>query len=91
MVTENENSGSDTNENDVNEFEADDNENMDTEPTEKRNSKPPKKGIIYLSTIPPYMNVTQIREYFDKFGKVDRVYLQLGSKSKNFCDLHSFN
>lgn len=36
-----------------------------------------KKGIIYLSTIPPYMNVTRIREYFSEFGTVGRVFLQL--------------
>ncbi|XP_011269836.1 activator of basal transcription 1 isoform X2 [Camponotus floridanus] len=36
-----------------------------------------KRGIIYLSTIPKYMNVTMIREIFSGYGKVDRVYLQL--------------
>lgn len=55
-----------------------------TEPKEKGNSKPPKKGIIYLSTIPPYMDVTRIREYFEEFGKVCRVYLQLGDQSNFF-------
>lgn len=39
-----------------------------------------KKGIIYLSTIPPYMNVTQIREYFGQFGDIGRVFLQLADK-----------
>lgn len=39
--------------------------------------KEPKRGIIYLSSIPPYMNVTQIREYFGQFGTLGRVYLQL--------------
>lgn len=48
----------------------------------KRRNKLPKKGIIYLSTIPPYMDVTRIREYFEEFGKVGRVYLQLGDQSK---------
>ncbi|XP_014485729.1 PREDICTED: activator of basal transcription 1-like [Dinoponera quadriceps] len=36
-----------------------------------------KKGIIYLSTIPKFMNVTKIREIFSEYGKIDRVYLQL--------------
>lgn len=36
-----------------------------------------KKGIIYLSTIPKFMNVTMIRQIFSEYGKVDRVYLQL--------------
>lgn len=39
--------------------------------------KAPKRGIIYLSCIPPYMNVTKIREFFNEFGTVGRVYLQL--------------
>jgi len=34
-------------------------------------------GIIYLSSIPPYMNVTRIREVFGKYGTIGRVYLQL--------------
>ena len=49
------------------------------EPTKinKITKKPPKRGIIYLSTIPPYMNVTKIREVFGEYGKIGRVYLQL--------------
>lgn len=35
-----------------------------------------KPGIVYLSTIPPNMNVSKVRDYFAKFGKIDRVYLQ---------------
>ncbi|KAJ8920605.1 hypothetical protein NQ315_004744 [Exocentrus adspersus] len=42
--------------------------------------KPPKHGIIYLSSIPPYMNVSRIREIFGEFGTVGRVYLQLADK-----------
>lgn len=60
------------------------NEVLTIETTEKRNSKPPKKGIIYLSTIPPYMDVSRIREYFGEFGTVCRLYLQLGNQSKSF-------
>lgn len=43
----------------------------------KKSAKKNKRGIIYLSTIPKYMNVTLIREIFSVYGKVDRVYLQL--------------
>lgn len=44
-----------------------------------------KKGIIYLSTIPPFMNVTQIIEIMSQFGKVGRVFLQPStSKLGNF-------
>lgn len=45
--------------------------------TSSQKKKAPKRGIIYLSTIPPYMNVTQIREYFGEYGTVGRVFLQL--------------
>lgn len=83
MVSENENIESEEEKSENNETEVDDDEQNKGKPSEeKSSSKPPKKGIIYLSTIPPYMNVTQIREYFDKFGNVDRIYLQLGDKGK---------
>ncbi|KYN28719.1 PREDICTED: activator of basal transcription 1-like [Trachymyrmex cornetzi] len=42
-----------------------------------KNGKSVKRGIIYLSTIPKYMNITMIREMFSAYGKVGRVYLQL--------------
>lgn len=45
--------------------------------------KTKKRGIIYLSTIPPYMNVTKVREIFSQFGEVGRIYLQ-PSASKYF-------
>lgn len=38
--------------------------------------KPRKRGIIYLSTIPPHMNVAKIREIFSQYGEVKRIYLQ---------------
>lgn len=36
-----------------------------------------KPGIVYLSNIPKYMNITKIRELFSIYGKVGRIYLQL--------------
>lgn len=45
--------------------------------TSKKLKKSPKRGIIYLSTLPPYLNVSQIREIFSQYGIVGRVYLQL--------------
>ncbi|CAH0405605.1 unnamed protein product [Chilo suppressalis] len=39
-----------------------------------------KRGIIYLSTIPPYMNVAKVRETFSQYGEVGRIYLQLNKK-----------
>lgn len=35
-----------------------------------------KRGIVYLSTIPDYMNVAKIRETFSEFGDVGRIFLQ---------------
>ncbi|CAG4950416.1 unnamed protein product [Parnassius apollo] len=39
-----------------------------------------KRGIVYLSTIPPYMNVAKIREIFSQYGEVGRIYLQPSTK-----------
>ncbi|OAD52252.1 Activator of basal transcription 1 [Eufriesea mexicana] len=44
----------------------------DTSKVKKR-----KRGIVYLSSIPKYMNITKIRELFSIYGKVGRIYLQL--------------
>ncbi|KAI4491293.1 hypothetical protein M0802_010226 [Mischocyttarus mexicanus] len=52
--------------------------------TEKEKSvKKKKSGIIYLSTIPKYMNVITIREMFSTYGKVGRVYLQLAKNPES--------
>ncbi|XP_053978816.1 activator of basal transcription 1-like [Hylaeus volcanicus] len=40
-------------------------------------TKTRKRGIIYLSNIPKYMNITKIRELLSEYGKIGRVYLQL--------------
>merc|ERR1719502_17433 len=34
-----------------------------------------KRGVVYLSRIPPFMKPLKIRQYFSQFGKIDRVYL----------------
>ena len=34
-----------------------------------------EKGIIYLSSIPPYMGYKKIRKIFSEFGELDNVYL----------------
>lgn len=59
--------------------------NFDIEEQERsapNTKKQPKRGIIYLSSLPPYMNVSQIREVFSEYGKIGRVYLQLDDKGK---------
>jgi len=35
-----------------------------------------KKGIVYLSSIPKYMNVTKLRELLGEYGDIGRVFLQ---------------
>ncbi|XP_063605645.1 activator of basal transcription 1-like [Penaeus indicus] len=50
----------------------------DTQPATKRR----KPGIIYLSIIPPNMNVADVRDYFSNFGEVDRMFLQAGNEEK---------
>ena len=40
-------------------------------------SKKYKKGIIFLSYIPPGMNVKMIKEYFEEFGEVNNIYFEL--------------
>ncbi|XP_043791184.1 activator of basal transcription 1-like [Apis laboriosa] len=36
-----------------------------------------KRGIVYLSNIPKYMNISKIRELFSIYGEVGRIYFQL--------------
>ncbi|KAG7169905.1 activator of basal transcription 1-like [Homarus americanus] len=48
----------------------------------EKSVKKRKPGIVYLSTIPPNMNVTKIREYFGKFGELDRVFLQAAENDR---------
>lgn len=48
--------------------------------TEKKIKKSPKPGIIYLSKIPPKMNVKRVRDYFTQFGDLNRSFLQPDSK-----------
>jgi len=45
----------------------------------KIKTKETKAGIIYLSTVPPGMNIRQIRDYLSEFGEVNRSFLQADS------------
>ncbi|KAK3576096.1 hypothetical protein CHS0354_032220 [Potamilus streckersoni] len=47
----------------------------------KKRKKQIEPGIIYLSRIPPYMNVKHIRDIFARFGEVGRVFLQPDDKA----------
>jgi ESF2/ABP1 family protein len=70
-------------------------ESPSTSEKEKTAVKPKvsKPGIIYLSKIPPKMNVTHIREFFSQFGEIHRSFLQpdktktrKGKKNQTFTE-----
>ncbi|XP_046427544.1 activator of basal transcription 1-like [Neodiprion fabricii] len=73
----------DENDSDKHEIESEGNDNDENSVTSEVKhesiSKPrrkKKRGIIYLSTIPKFMNVTKVREIFSEYGEIGRVYLQ---------------
>ncbi|GAV05321.1 hypothetical protein RvY_15473 [Ramazzottius varieornatus] len=39
-------------------------------------SRVKKSGVVYLSTIPPGMNVAKLREIMSEYGKIGRLYLE---------------
>lgn len=43
---------------------------------DEKKKKKRKPGIVYLSTLPPFMNVTKIKDIFNCYGEVGRVFLQ---------------
>lgn len=43
--------------------------------------KKKKRGIIYISSIPKYMNVTILREMLSQYAKIGRIFLQPGKLS----------
>jgi RNA recognition motif-containing protein len=52
---------------------------MKPESSNKKIVKLPKKkkqGIIYVSSLPKNLNVAMIREMFEKYGEVKRIFLQ---------------
>lgn len=50
---------------------------------EMKSVKKKKSGIIYLSSIPKYMNIITVREMFSTYGKIGRVYLQLAENPES--------
>ena len=49
---------------------------LSKEKLEKYQQKQRKRGIIYISRIPPGMTPAKVRHIFSQFGEVDRMYLQ---------------
>ena len=48
----------------------------------RKNSKH-KTGVIYLSSIPPYMKPAKMRQILSRFGEVDRLFLKRESDDKH--------
>ncbi|KAF8818517.1 putative pre-rRna-processing protein [Cardiosporidium cionae] len=34
-----------------------------------------KRGVIYITSIPPYMGISKLRHYMEQFGDIGRIYL----------------
>jgi ESF2/ABP1 family protein len=34
-----------------------------------------KRGVVYLSRVPPNMNPSHVRQMFSRYGEVQRIYL----------------
>lgn len=49
--------------------------------TSEQSGKKKKRGIIYISSIPKFMNVTILRELLSQYAKLGRVFLQPGKLS----------
>lgn len=76
-ISDNEEQSEEENEMEVEDDDSEDTK-MDIKPLSKSQPvKKKKRGIIYLSSIPKYMNVIKVREIFAQYGEIGRVYLQL--------------
>lgn len=60
-----------------NDEEAGPSGSITSEPSEKKK----KRGIIYISSIPKFMNVTILRELLSQYAKLGRIFLQPGKLS----------
>lgn len=79
------------NSNDDQEMDSDNEENSDKHDAvtagpsgsdaAERPPKKKKRGIIYISSIPKYMNVTILREMLSQHAKIGRIFLQPGKLS----------
>ncbi|XP_057333417.1 activator of basal transcription 1-like [Microplitis mediator] len=63
-------------------FSVSDELNEEEKKNDDKRKKKYKRGIIYISQIPKYMNCAILREMLSVYGKIDRVYLQLANSEK---------
>lgn len=52
--------------------------NLSETSADDQSAKKKKRGIIYISTIPKYMNVSILREMLGQYAVINRVFLQPG-------------
>lgn len=57
--------------------DVEDAETLKSVPSSASGVRKAKRGIVYLSNIPKFMNIAKIRELFSVHGKIGRIYLQL--------------
>lgn len=48
-----------------------------------RNTSKHKTGVLYFSSIPPYMKPAKMRQILSRFGKVDRLFLKREADDKH--------
>lgn len=71
--------------NDNQEMDCDGEENeTEAGPSSSEQAKKRKRGIIYISSIPKYMNVTILREMLSQYAKIGRIFLQPGKLTSKF-------
>ena len=56
---------------------------LSAEAIEKWNKKQDKRGIIYISSIPPFMKLVKLRQLLSQYGKIDRIYLTPDTRNAN--------
>ncbi|ODV63575.1 RNA-binding ATPase activator ESF2 ASCRUDRAFT_17671, partial [Ascoidea rubescens DSM 1968] len=49
---------------------------LDAEQLKKFQKKIKKTGLVYISSIPPYMKPSKMRQILSRFGKIDRLFLK---------------
>lgn len=61
------------------------NDNLENEIEKRKNCK---RGVVYLSFIPPSMNPTILRRLLSEYGIIERIYLQPELKKGKFSIYH---
>ena len=46
-----------------------------------------RPGIVYFSSVPPHMNMSAIKQYFEKYAKISNIFFQLSNLEN--CKYHT--